>query len=529
MRLARCTTAAAVVAALTLTACGSGGGGAGDQEALSIAVGEPDSLTPGRQTVAFEHVTAIFAPLTGISDDSDLEYIAAESVESDDAITWTITLREGWTFQDGTPVTSQSYVDAWNYTAYAPNAWPNNGQFANVEGYEALNPLEGEPSATELSGLEVVDDTTFTVTLTAPDGQFPLQLSQGQTGFYPMPESAYDDLDAYDRAPVGNGPFQMVGTWEDDQPVFIERWEDYQGEDAEVEQVELRPYADQGTAYTDVQAGNLDILFLPADRYTVAADDFGDRLYSFDAPGISYLGLPTEFDERYADIRVRQAISLAIDREAINEVIYGGLYEPATAWTPPVEPGTPEGVCGEFCEFDPERAQELLAEAGGWEGPMEIVYPGGSGLDTLYEAYANQLRQNLGIADVVASPTTDFAEFFEVRTSGELGGPFFSRWGALYPSQQNTLRAFFTPTGGCAPCVQAVPEEIPELIAAADAEPDEQAAQQAYAAVQEAIAEDFVVPPTFFETYSFVVSERVSDLPSTAGSVDLSGVTLADA
>ncbi|MFD0514272.1 hypothetical protein ACFQ0Q_36135 [Streptomyces aureus] len=56
-------------------------------------------------------------------------------------------------------------MDTWNYTAYAPHAFANNGAFQRVEGYEDLNPAKGKPKATTLSGLKVVDDLTFTVTL----------------------------------------------------------------------------------------------------------------------------------------------------------------------------------------------------------------------------------------------------------------------------------------------------------------------------------------------------------------------------
>ncbi|NTW41210.1 MAG: ABC transporter substrate-binding protein, partial [Cellulomonadaceae bacterium] len=343
---------------------------------------------------------AVWAPLTYIDDQSNLTYVQAESIESDDATTWTITLKDGWTFHDGTPVTAQSYVDAWNTVAYGPNAFENSGQLANVVGYGDLNPAEGEPATTEMSGLTVVDDLTFTVELLGPDSQFPMQVSQAQTAMFPMPEGASDDLDAYNTHPVGNGAFALTNDYVEGQSLVVAAYEDYQGDAPTVSEISFVPYTDTATAYTDVLAGNLDIAGLPADKMTQAATDFGDRVYSFEAPGISFLGLPLQ-DARYADVRVRQAISMAIDRETINEVVYGGLYTPATAWTPAIEPGTPEGICGEYCEYDPEAAKALLDEAGGFEGAMEIYYPGGVGLDELYTAIANNLRQNLGI-DAVA-------------------------------------------------------------------------------------------------------------------------------
>ena len=62
----------------------------------------------------------------------------ADSITSEDTTTWTVILEDGWTFHDGTPVTAQSFVDAWNYTAYSPNAQAASHFSANVAGYEDL-------------------------------------------------------------------------------------------------------------------------------------------------------------------------------------------------------------------------------------------------------------------------------------------------------------------------------------------------------------------------------------------------------
>ncbi|QCR18101.1 peptide ABC transporter substrate-binding protein [Agrococcus sp. SGAir0287] len=519
---------AIAASAIAITACSGGGGGtdaSSSENAISYGTTDPQLLVPGRQSVAFDFNMAVWSPLTFLNNDGSLDYVQAESVESDDAITWTITLRDGWTFHDGTPVTAQSYVDSWNAVAYGPNAMENSGQLANIVGYADLNPAEGEPTTDEMSGLAVVDDTTFTVELAGPDGQFPLQVSQAMTAFYPMPESAMEDLDAYNTHPIGNGPFEMVDDYVENETIVVTAYEDFAGDEPTIDQISFVPYTDDATAYTDVLAGNLDVNGVPASRLTQAEGDFGDRLYSFEAPGISFLGLPL-WDERYQDVRVRQAISMAIDRETIIDVVYGGTYEPATAWTPAIEPGTPEGICGEYCEYDPEAAAALLAEAGGFEGSMEIYFPGGGGLDPLYEAIANQLRQNLGI-DASIRPSADWAEFLATRTAGDIDAPYFSRWGALYPSQQATLRVFFIEGGGCDNCIPFYSDEVAQAMSVADADPSGDGT--AYADVQEIIQAEFPAVPLFFETYSYVTSERIADLvTSPVGNPTLREIVLAD-
>ncbi|MGI6879094.1 peptide ABC transporter substrate-binding protein [Microbacterium sp. gxy059] len=520
--------AAAALVPLALAGCSpsSSPGADGDADAsISMAVTDPGILIPGRQTVAFDYASVVWAPLTFIRDDGTLEYVQAESVESDDQQTWTITLRDGWTFHDGTPVTAQDYVDTWNWVAYGPNTAENSGQLVGIEGFDEVNPADGgEPETEEMSGLEVVDDLTFRVTLKQPDGQFPLQLSQGQTATFPMPASAFDDVDAYNRHPVGNGPFAMSDDYVEAETITVAAYDDYAGDEPTVEQIDFVPYVDMNTAYTDVQAGNLDIVFVPPSRLAQAEADFGDRFVAFDAPGISFLGLSL-WEDRFEDVRVRQAISMAIDRETINEQLYAGTYTPASAWTPIVEVGTPEGICGEFCEYDPDAAAELLEEAGGFEGSLDIVFPGGGGLDELYNAIANNLRQNLGI-DATATPTADWAEFAERRMAGDISGAFFSRWGALYPSQQATMREVYLSSGGCDNCVPWYSDDVSEALAEADQQPSTDGS--AYVAVQEILQDAFPVPPLFSESYPYVTTERIAEMPAASGSPVLREIVVAE-
>ncbi|SEF18685.1 oligopeptide transport system substrate-binding protein [Jiangella alba] len=523
--------ATSVLVALLLTGCSGAESGVDEGEGApaELVIGSSDpvpNLVPGRQSNAFGLTMSVFSPLTFLDADGELSYVAAESVESDDQIHWTITLRDGWTFHDGTPVTAQDYVDSWNTVAYAPNAFENSGQLAVIAGYSDLNPAEGEPATDELSGLTVVDDLTFNVTLNQADSQFPVELSQAQTAFYPMPPSAFDDLDAYGKQPIGNGPFAVTTGWTEGEPIVAERYQDYAGDEPAVDKLTWVPYSDRLTAYTDALAGNVDLVRLPANRMMQVADDFeDDHVYSFSGPAISYLSIPY-WDPRFDDVRVRQAISMAIDRDAINEALFGNLNAPATAWTPSIMPGNPDGICGEYCEYDPEAAAELLAEAGGFEGQLTIHFPGGAGHDDLFNAVANYLRQNLGV-DAVARPSVGWAEFSEDRNNEVLDGPFFARWGALYPSQQSTLRAMFTSAPGCTNCGGAIIPDVEQALNDADASGSEDG--EAYAEAQRHLAEQFPIVPLFEESYNFVTSDKVAELTASAvGEPLLTDVILAE-
>lgn len=527
---ARLVAVGSAVAALALAGCSAGqanDGGGDSADPIRYAVEQPDSMIPGNQFSSYVILETIFAPLTQVDEDGEVSFVAAESVESDDAQTWTITLRDGWTFHDGEPVTAQDYVDTWNYAAYGPNAWVNGPQLANVAGYADLNPAGGEPTATELAGLSVVDDRTFTVELSAPDRQYPLQLGIGQTGLYPLPSEALDDLAAWEEAPVGNGPFELTDGWSESDPIEAVAYDDYAGDAPTLDAVTFVPYLDTATAYTDALAGDIDIAAIAAGQAVQARNDFGDSVYELDAPGVDFLGF-TLSDPRFSDVRVRQAISMAIDREAINDAVFGGSQVPATSLTAPSMPGDPEGVCGEYCEFDPDAAKALLEEAGGFDGEMKVHFVANWGQEDYFEAIANQLRQNLGIEAVIASPSADFAAFTDAVQNGETDGPFRARWGALYPSQQNTLTAVFTATGeGNFGAGGYSSPEVDELLRQANAADTLEDSLAGYVAAQERILQDFPTVPMFGNRYLYVTSDRIAELHTNAGAIDVPKIAVA--
>ncbi|AXK35009.1 ABC transporter substrate-binding protein [Streptomyces armeniacus] len=499
--------------ALLLTGC-AGGEDSGAASTITVAVGEPDHLTPGRSTVGLEGIRALFAPLVKADEHGGLTYVQARSVESEDSKNWTIHLRSGWKFHNGEAVTAQSYADAWNKTAYGPNAWAANGQLANIEGYDALNPAKGKPKTDKLSGVKVVNETTLKVTLANPDSQFPLQLTSNQVGFYPLPKAAYEDPAAFDRKPAGNGPYKLDGEWEKNKGATASAYGDYQGQKPLTSHLDFRSYTDLATAYTDAytdaQAGTVDVLQAPVNKYSQTKTDFAGRVYSYQAPSLEFISLPL-YDERYQKPGLRKAISMAIDRDAVNNTMYGGLYEPATSLTPPAEVGAKTDVCDE-CTFDPKEARKELAAAGGWSGPMVITYPGGLGFDELYKAVANQIRQNLRIDNVTARPTADFAEFSEKAMAKKINGPYHGHWGALYPSMQNTLRSIFTKAGDCYACSYYSEPEVDSLLRRADASTVTEESEKLYNKAQERILEDFPVVPLFYGTYVYVTTERISNV-----------------
>ncbi|MFC7639747.1 ABC transporter substrate-binding protein [Streptosporangium lutulentum] len=117
------------------------GGQQGAKE-FSVALTEPDHLTPGNTSSSYSITVlqALFDLPVVIDAKGQPQMRAAESVTSEDQKVWTIKIKPGQKFHNGEPVTAESFADAWNAAAYGPNAWTNNYYFENVEGYDALNP-----------------------------------------------------------------------------------------------------------------------------------------------------------------------------------------------------------------------------------------------------------------------------------------------------------------------------------------------------------------------------------------------------
>jgi peptide/nickel transport system substrate-binding protein/oligopeptide transport system substrate-binding protein len=475
---------------------------------------------PGNTALSFSELGVLFAPIVSFNDDGSVKYVQAQSITgNNDATVWTIKFRQGWTFHNGEPVTAQSYADGWNLTAYGPNAYVSAGELANIQGYDAVHPAKGDPTAKTLSGLKVVDKYTLQVTLTKSDSQFPMELSAGDTAFYPMPQAGLKDLASFKTNPIGDGPYQMDGAAKLNQQVTVKRYPDYQGDNkGHVEKIVFKMYTNPDTAYTDALAGNLDSALVPQDKFPQIKKDFGDRVVQLSGASIEFLGFPL-WDKRYQNQQLREAISLAIDRKTINEKIFGGWYEPADSLFSTSMRGGSTHAC-QYCSYDPAKAKQLFQQAGGFSGTMTITYPGGAGYDQAFQAVANSIRQVLGV-DVVAKPTVGFSDFFSDLQAKKVDGPYRGKWGSVYPSPADTLHQLFTPDGAYNYSVgNYSDDDVTALIAKGDAAPSLDDAIGFYQDAEKQIEADFPVAPTFYETFPVVYSQRVANVHGRAGQID---------
>ncbi|MFC0623303.1 peptide ABC transporter substrate-binding protein [Kribbella deserti] len=498
--------------AMAATACGGGAdtpaGEGSSGGSFSMYVCEPESLIPQdtNETCGAEVLGALFTPLVNFTvDNSALTFddAIAESVESEDQKVWTIKLKDGYTFHNGEPVDAESYARGWNAGAYGPNAYGNNYFFQNIEGYDALNPKDPDgdgpkkppaPSSKTMSGLDVVDDLTLRVTLKNPFSQFPLTV--GYTAFYPLPASFESNPTAYEQAPIGNGPFKLKGHWEHDERIEVVRYENYAGDKAKADAVTFKIYSNVNTAYNDVLAGNLDIMdALPPERLGAAKAQFGDRFIERPSSSFTYVGFPL-YDKRFDDVRLRKALSMAIDRQAIIDAIFSGAYQPAKSIVSPVVTGSREDPCGEACSYNPDQARQLFQEAGGFRGTLTLWFNSGSGHEKWMEAVSNQLRKNLGITNV-SFKSLEFAEYLGLLDAKRITGPFRLGWVMDYPSPQNYLEPIYSTTGSSNNFGYS-DAEVDKLIAKGNAAESIDAGIAAYHQAEDQILADMPNIPMWF-------------------------------
>jgi oligopeptide transport system substrate-binding protein len=401
-----------LVTALVLTGCSAGEESAGPDAStggiISTNGNEPQMplvTTNTTEVGGGKILTAIYAGLVSYDAEGAISNEVAESIETEDSTTWTVTLKDGWTFTNGEPVNAQSFVNAWNYGGVGANGQSSNYFFDNIVGYEEAN-AEGS-TATTLSGLTVVDDLTFTVQLTAAEADWPLRL--GYTAYMPLPEVAFEDIAAFGENPIGNGPYMLdgEGAWEHDIDIELVTNPDYAGERTpENDGVKITFYATQEAAYADVQGGNLDVLdAVPDSAFETYETEFEGRAVNQPAAIFQSINIPQyleHFQGEEGALR-RAAISMALNRDEITEFIFQGTRTPATDFTSPVIAGHSDDLEGsEVLEYNPEEAAALWAEADAiapyGDTVFDIAYNSDGGHQAWVDAATQSIANTLGQA-----------------------------------------------------------------------------------------------------------------------------------
>ena len=424
---------------------------------------------------------------------------------SDDGLEYTFHLRQGVKFHNGNDFTAEDV--AYTFHRMLTVEGGVNTEFIDqIKGADEL--LAGETDT--LEGVEVVDDYTIKVTLKEPFAGFLASISSPGVSIYDSEatEAAGDQFGMDPAVTVGTGPFEF-SSWSFNNQLVLTRNEDYWKGASGLPGVVIKIIPDTETQSMMFESGELDILDLDyaadsVDRFT---ETYPDQIVQGPRVGIVYFTMNFN-KEPFQDVRVRKAVQMSIDRQAILDALYGGRGQ--------VEQGIfPHGLIGfnpdqEEIKYDPEAAKTLLAEAGYADGfDMEIAADS-SASDTMtmaLEIVSDQLAE-VGIRAEIKN--YDESTWLETRKSGELGS-FMSTWSADYNDPDNFIYTFFGNEEKTRIRSINYPDtEVMERVAKARTLVNEDERLAEYKALEEKlIHEDAAWVPMFSRLHLFAVSKRV--------------------
>ncbi|MFF7921549.1 ABC transporter substrate-binding protein [Streptomyces mirabilis] len=517
----------AAAVALVATACGGGGGGGGGggsgggaSGVLSSSWGDPQNpLEPSNtnEVQGGKVLDMIFRGLkrydarTGAA-----KNMLAQKIDTSDSQNFTITVKDGWTFSNGEPVTAHSFVDAWNYGASLKNNQKNAYFFGYIEGYDKVHPETGTQSADTLSGLKVTGAHTLTVKLNQKFSTFPDTL--GYVAFAPLPKAFFSDHAAWLKKPIGNGPY-TVDSYTKGSMMSLRKWDAYPGTDkAQNGGVDLKVYTDNNTAYTDLMAGNLDLVDdVPAAQLKNVKKDLGGRYINTPAGIIQTVAFPF-YDQAWDKSgmeNVRKGLSMAINRDQITSTIFQKTRTPASDWTSPVlgaAGGFQDGLCGASCRYDPAQAKKLIQDGGGLPGgQIKISYNADSGSHKEWiDAVCNSINNALGNDKAcVGNPIGTFADFRNQIGQHKMPGPFRAGWQMDYPLIQNFLQPLYY-TNASSNDGKWSNKEFDKLVDQANAETDKAKAIQLFQQAEGVVRDNMAAIPLWYQNGSAGYSDRIS-------------------
>lgn len=516
--------AGACALGMLLSGCGGSGGdsnASGGANVITAFNSEPqNALIPGdtNETGGGKVGQLLFANLVRYDSKGDTKMEVADSIEPNkDATQYTVKLKDGWKFTDGTPVTAESFTKSWSYTANAKNAQKCSSFFSMIKGYDDLQ-KDGLKGDEQLEGLKVVDDKTFTVDLAQPDSVFPIKV--GYLAFAPLPESFYKDPKAFGEKPVGNGMYKL-DKWDHNSQIVLTKNADYKGEEKpKNDGVTFKIYTDVDAAYADVQAGNLDVMdTVPASATKTFEKDSSIEAYNKAGSVIQTFTIPAnmkhwETNTEEGQLR-RQALSMAIDREQLVTKVLNGVGTAATDFTAPAIPGYSKDLKnGKYLKANPSEAKKLWDQAEAiskWDGTLTFSFNADGGAKPIYDAIVNQVKNNLGIK-AATNPMPTFQEFRNAVSERKINGAFRTGWQPDYPSAENYLYQLYdsrAADGNGSNDGDYKNAEVDELLNKAAAETKSDKQIDLYHQVEEILLEQLPAIPIYYTNADGVAAKGI--------------------
>ena len=367
----------ALAVALLLAACGGGSKGGGGSSTTpvrggtlvrAINYGDPRNLDPILATDVSPEIVvrSLFSRLLAY-DPVDRKFegdLATEWSGTPDHMTWEFTLRKGAKFTNGREINAADVKYSFERVADPKNASPAGGVFIDVVGAEDFR----AGRATSIAGIETEGDSKVTFRFRVPFPTFSQTVAQASTSIVPREEVEKAGAE-FGRRPVGSGPF-VLASWTPDDRVVLRANPNYYGGRPYLDGVTFRIMKDEATRDADFRSGTLDMMTLAEDTYQQYK---ADPTYSRDILEVPELFTRAIFFNTtvkpFDDVRVRQAVNLAVNKKLVVEKALANKAFPATGPLQRSSPGFDKDLKG--YGYDPDRARTLLKEAG-LEGGFEM-------------------------------------------------------------------------------------------------------------------------------------------------------------
>lgn len=506
-------------------------GGAGSDSPLSAGQelrvnyrAEPPVLDSSKATTsgAFTMIGAFNEGLYRLDENGKVRPGLAKDLPriSADRKTYTIILRDGLTYSDGTPVKASDFEFAFKRTLDPATKSPYAAMLAWIKGgtavMKARTPEEVEEKKKE-AGVKALDDKTLEIALEKPIPYFTEQLAF--VPFFPQqPDFVKKQGDRYgadaDKV-LGAGPFKLEKWDHEQQLVFVKNDRYWDKDNVKLERITLRIVKDDATGLNLFESGAADVSII--NRGNVKAWRNRPEFVSKKELTTSFIMYNQKNASAFRNKKIRQALTMAIDNQAYVETVLGDGSVAATGFVPV---GTSDGDGHEFRqiagnlqpEYDPAKAKELLAE-GLRELNMDSLPPfrltaddSENGKKSL-EFILAQWKQNLGV-EAIAEPLP-----YSLRVSRQENRDYdalVSLWNADYNDPMTFLGLWVT--GGEFNEVDWSNPEYDKLIEAAQNEADGAKRARLLVEAERILMEEVPVGPNFFRTQAYLVNPRVKGL-----------------
>lgn len=514
----------ALTLCLGLPACGGAAGSSGsavDPQTAQTDAGTGEeivlagyrNLAPGEQDGYYcSKILYVWEPLITQDDNAAPVPCLAERWEmSEDGKQWTFFLRQGVKFHDGSEFNADAVLANFRRMSMGVKS-------------SAFYPLDIDAHYPNLERYEKVDDYTVRLTFSQPaPTQLYNMVNFGSAMYSP---SCLDENGDFNGVCIGTGPFRIAENVPD-QYVLLERFEDYWGEPARAETIRVRVIPDADTRFSALKAGEIQgVIDLNAIPTSLAVELEGDDRFALTTAKSTMIRFLTLNGTRFPfdDVRMRQAVSLALQRAVITENLYDGFGTPTTNL---LNYATP--FYREFpVEEDLERAKELARQVlGDQRVTVTYLYNGSEAAQkNEAELIASWLRE-IGLdCELIPMEMTNLKE--QMKT-GDYGIARMQQ--GLSNSEPATIfRRFLLPTGDHNQnyCLGYQNDEVSALMAQAEAALDLEVRTQCYDRIQEISTQELPVVPLFNDVTLMAYSTRLTGFEAKLYGVELPQVAWAE-